>query len=180
MYGITINFFQIIRFLPLVLIIGILNSCYIGESTTDRRKAISINAEEAKGVILKIEEYIPENDSFTFLDITFHNPTDSLRTVYWYNFEYAKNEIPLSLHFSVKGKDGAYLWRKFNMSHYMDPPVYERYKKYTEQIDIMPSSTFKRRVELFWMARKKGQYEFTLYYFRDVLESNTITVDIKY
>jgi hypothetical protein len=175
-----INFFPMIHFLLFVLTIGILNSCYIGEYNTGRPKAISINTEKSKGVILKIEEYIPENDSFTFLDITFHNPTDSLRTVYWYNFDYAKNRIPLSLDLSVKEKEGTYVWHKFNMSQYMDPPIFEMHKKYTEQIDIMPSSTFKRRVEFHWMGKKKGLYEFTLYYFRDVLESNTINVDVKY
>ncbi|WMX13153.1 MULTISPECIES: hypothetical protein [unclassified Aureispira] len=179
-YIIAINLSQIIRFSPLILITGILNSCYIGEHSTERQRAIKINVKEAKGLVLKIEEYIPENDSLTFLDITFHNPTDSHRTAYWYNFNYAKNKIPLSLNISVKEKNGDYLWHKFTMSYYMDPGVYKMYKKYTEQIDIMPGSTFKRRVELNWIGKKKGEYEFTLHYFRDVLESNTINVSVKY
>lgn len=116
----------------------------------------------------------------TSIDLIINNPTSSLKSIYWYDFENSWG-IPLSFTFTVWGTDEQVIWDKLNWSAYMDNLVFFEKKRVNTQINIEPGASFTRTLNVWWPGMKPGKYYLTLNYGRLDAEiaSNKLAITIK-
>ena len=142
-------------------------------------KVPCINYSEAAGLNLEISANHRSGDSL-LIDITFRNPVDSTRSIYWHDFVDSWG-IPLSFSFSVLDSNGKMMYDQFNYSQYMDYHVYHSKDQINKKIDIEPNQPFNRTVRVWWPGISAGRYELTVFYggTHFELSSNKLPLEVK-
>lgn len=116
------------------------------------------------------------------LDVTFINPTDSIKTIYWYDFVKSWG-VPLSFSFDLQDSTGGVIYENRNWQLYMDPSVFYKKPRVNEEIPIPPHESYTQTIHIWWPGgMRKGSYQFTLkyggYHWPSIIDSNTLEIEI--
>ncbi len=143
-----------------------------------------LDYDAGKGLELRIKrsDSLDSNHAY-FVDVTFYNPTDSLKRIYWYDFVNSWG-VPLSFSFGVNDSSGSTNFQHRNWQFYMDPSVFYNTPRINEEIIIPPEQSYTRAIRIWWTGgMKSDNYTLTLgyggYHWPSVLSSNTLIISIE-
>lgn len=138
-----------------------------------------IDYSKAEGLELRIQENKSDTNNL-FMDLEFINKTDSIKTIYWYDFENSYG-IPINFSFSIVDSLGQAIWKNFSWGTYMDSHVFYCNKRYNREIIIEPRDSYKKTIKVWWPGMNNGLFNLSLFYgnTNPIIESNTISIRIK-
>ena len=144
-----------------------------------KEKIPCLDYSEAMGLTFTLTSF-PQSTDPPQIELTFTNPTDTLKSIYWYDFKDSWG-VPLSCSFTLKASDGTLIHQNLNWGDYMDNHVFFAKEKVNEKIEIPPGQSLQRVIEVWWPSQKPGHYWLSLKYggFVPSLSSNELSLRVK-